>query len=253
MFDKDDYQVVMKNEVKNSSITTVCGVPVKLQDIAVVSDGYAFKTRHTILSKLPHVAVLAVNGALRKWTLMTEEPPKSINAYIINNPYEECLSCLPSKDDGYYPVCVASSRTNYQFVEKYQGDLYMYLPTPELNFGMDKKAQYHIDDYRNPICAAIGLAYRFGVRRLMLLCCDDSFAKKRDFAVELENDLWTYPHHLRSQEIIDANLYWLTHQEEVEVKAADFSDGMKYTNALYIASEEEAIDFFTDQEEGTQT
>jgi hypothetical protein len=105
-------------------------------------------------------------------------------------------------------------------------------------------APHQIDDYRNPICAAIGLAYRFGVQRLMLVCCDNSFDKPRDAAVQMKNGLWTYEQHLRSHDIIDANLYWLTHQKDAEVKVADWSNGPEYVNATYISSAQEAIDFF---------
>jgi hypothetical protein len=122
---------------------------------------------------------------------------------------------------------------------------------PEVKFGVERKETYYIDDYRNPICAAIGFAHQFGAEKILLLCCDDSFKEKRDFSVELHNGLHTYPHHVRSQEIIDANLYWLTHQENKEVKVADWSSGGEYKNAEYISDEEGVIAFFKDQSEGT--
>jgi hypothetical protein len=246
MFEKSDYERLIANETKNDNQARISDEPIILPNIVIVSDGYNFKTRHKLLTKMPsYVSVLAVNRALKNWTLFStdESQRKTINAYVVNNPYEECLSCLPSQ---YYPVCVASSRTNYKFLEKYKGNMYLYEPTPENKFGLKKPQQYHIDDYRNPICAAIGLAYQFKVERLMLMCCDDSFDKEQDFSVQLKNELWTYPQHLRSQEIIDANLYWLTHQEEHDVQVSDWSDGAEYTNASYISNEEEAIDFFKD-------
>lgn len=249
MFEKDDYERVMANETKNDNQARISDEEITLPNIVIVSDGYSFKERHKLLLNLPsYVAVLTVNRALRSWELMStdESNRKTINAYVVNNPYEECMSYLPSKDSMYYPVCIASSRANYQFIEKYQGNLYLYDPTPENTFGLKRPQQYHIDDYRNPICAAIGLTFRFKVERLMLMCCDDSFDKEQDYSVPLKNGLWTYPQHLRSQEIIDANLYWLTHQEEHDVQVSDWSDGAEYTNASYISNEEEAIDFFKD-------
>jgi hypothetical protein len=39
--------------------------------------------------------------------------------------------------------------------------------------------------------------------------------------------------------------------EDREVKVVDYSSGADYVNAVYIKSEEEALNFFRDQEEGT--
>lgn len=256
MFQPEDYARVLQNQEMNKNHPKISNETVIFKKVVIVSDGHKFDERHKLISKLPRdVAILAVNEAMRKWGLMHPkmEPAerRTINAYVCNNPYPQAMTFLPSKDNKYYPTCIASVRANFEFLKKYLGDVYTYMPTSEEKFGHEAKEEYYIDDYRNPICAAIGLAHHFGVQKLMLLCCDESFEEKRDFAVELKNGLWTYPQHLKSQEIIDANLYWLTHQEEKEVKVADYSSGADYTNAAYITTMEEALDFFQDQEEGT--
>jgi hypothetical protein len=229
--------------------------------VVIISDGYNFRWKHLVLAKMPKdVFIIAVNRAMGNWKLMTPQVPeefrKPINAYVVNNPYQECVSYLPSSESPYYPTCIASTRTNHRFVERYMGNLYVYDPVIENSFGQEMQARWSVDDYRNPVCAAIGLAYRFGVKRLMLVSCDDSFDERRDFAIQLPNGLWTYPQQNRAHEIIDANLYWLTHQEkempeEEEVVVADWSDGLKYANARYISTEQEAMSFFRDNEEGT--
>lgn len=255
LFDKEDYSLILRNQELNKNYPKISNEKIIFKKMIIVSDGYDFDNRHLFLSKLPKdVAILAVNKALAKWKLMTPKTPvesrRTLNAFVANNPYKECFSCMPKKDAKYYPVCLASTRTNCEFLKKYAGDVYTYSPTPEETFGFDDKERYYVDDYRNPICAAINLAYRFKVEKLMLLCCDDSFKDKREFSVELPNGLHTYPQHMKSHEIIDANLYWLTHQEEKQVKVADYSSGAKYVNAVYISSEEDALSFFRDQEEG---
>jgi len=256
LFDKKDHQLVLANEYKNKGIGRISEEKVSMAKVVIISDGYAYRWKHLLLAKMPKdVHVLAVNRAMRNWKLMSRRLPaheqKSINAFIVNNPYPECMSYLPGPDSPYFPTCIASTRTNHRFLEKYPGNKYVYEPSTEESFGQTPTARYCIDDYRNPICAAIGLAFRFGVQRLMLISCDDSFAESRDGAVELDNGLWTYPHHTRAHAIIDANLHWLTHQEEQEVAVADWSDGPKYANANYISNEEEALSFFRDNEEGT--
>lgn len=254
MYEKQDYQSVLKNEERNKSRARISDEKLRFRNIVIVSDGYKFKERHKFLSNLPsNVCVLTVNGALKGWKLVGKniapEKRKSVNAHVVNNPYREALMGLPERESAYYPVCISSIRTNSEFCERYIGDIYTYIPTPERVFGYERNESYFIDDYRNPICAAIGLSYQFDVRKLLLLCCDDSIEEEKTHTVQLENGLWTYSHHLRSQEIIDANLYWLTHQDGKEVKVADFSSGNKYKNAAYISSDKEALDFFVDQEE----
>jgi hypothetical protein len=246
LYDHNDYGMIVRNEQVNSTNPKVADELIAFNKVVIVSDGYSFTKRHEIIAQMaPDVCVLAINGALKDWNLAGK---KSINAYVVNNPYSECTKFLP-KTNGYYPICVSSVRTNYNFTKAYKNDVYVYCPTPDITFGIEYSEKYVIDDYRNPVCAAIGLAYQFGVEKLMLMCCDESFEKKRDYAVQLKNGLWTYPQHIKSKEIIDANLYWLTHQKEKEVMAVDFSDAGDYSNASYINDEKDALRFFINGEE----
>ena len=80
----------------------------------------------------------------------------------------------------------------------------------------------------------------------MLFCCDDSFKNERPASEKLLNELWTYPQHIKSHDVIDANLYWLTHQENIDIKVSDHSCGPEYVNAEYISSTEAMNAFFED-------
>jgi len=257
LFDRNDYGLVLKNEQMNLNYPKISDVKIMFNKVVIISDGYDFEKRHLFLSKLPKdVAIIAVNKALKKWTLMqpntTSINRRSINAFVVNNPYKECFDYLPNPNSKYYPTCVSSIRTNHNFLKKYKGDVYTYVPTPEEKFGLNHKENYYVDDYRNPICAAIGLAYHFGVSKLMLVCCDDSFEDQREFSIKLTNNLYTYPQQIKSQQIINQNLFWLTHQENKNVRIANFSDGPECINSVYIKSEEQALLFFMDQEEESQ-
>ena len=248
MIDKEDYKVVLSNEMKNKTLRrgSISEEVFNFPKIVIVSDGYGFAEKHKMLFNLgSDVIIIAVNGALAKWELMQGEVRKPINLYVANNPYEECKSYLPKKSN-YYPSCASSIRTNPDFINKYLGNIYFYYPSQDAGFGQSNIERYCIDDYRNPVCAAIGLAYRFGVQKLMLLCCDDSFKDERPAAEKLPNGLWTYPQQIKSHDIIDANLYWLTHQEDKEVVVADHSSGPEYNHAQYISNEEAMSAFFED-------
>lgn len=252
---REDQALLAKNEKENSKkgYADISEETVNFSKIVIVSDGYNFEEKHKIISKFPNdVSVITVNGALKKWEMNDRENSdnfRTINIYLANNPYVQCLKYLPAKGRRqYFPTCVASTRTNPDFLEKYQGNIYSYNPVPEIEFGYDKKSRYLLDDYRNPICAAIGLAYRFGVEKLMLMSCDDAFEDQRDGAMQLKNNLWMYPQQKIAKKIIDANLFWLNNCEE-EIEIVNYSDGADYVNAVYIKTEEEAVQFFKDEEE----
>jgi hypothetical protein len=250
MFSKSDYSLILKNEQLNKNKPKISDEKITFKKIVIVSDGFDFESRHKLISKFPEdVCVLAINKALNKWKLYYSTTPpeqrRTINAYVTNNPYKEALSFLPTKESKYYPTCISSIRTNHEFVRKYLGDVYVYLPTFENSFGFNSSENYYIDDYRNPVCAAIGLAYQFGVEKLMLLCCDDSFKEKRESAIKLKNELWTYAPLIKSHGIIDANFHWLKKQEDKEVIISDYSDGPEYKNAVYINNDDAACAFFT--------
>jgi hypothetical protein len=210
-------------------------------NVIIVSDGFNFKEKHSIISKIKdigNVTVIGVNGSLKKWTC-----ERGMSFYLTNNPYEECLGDLPRRR--MLPRCIASCRTNSKFLENYNGTIFRYNPVGEKSYSGTgaKEAIWSIDDYRNPVCAAIGLAYKFGVEKLLLMFCDESFKEERPGAKMLENGLWTYPQQIKAQEVIDANLHWLKSEEYRDVKTGSFSDGLIYNSAAYI-NEEEVLEFF---------
>ena len=92
-----------------------------------------------------------------------------LNYYVVNNPYQECLYYYPQIVRSW-PKCIASIRTNPNFLEVYQGLLYIYSPTNGQGFsGVQIDTPYSIDDYRNPVCAAINLSYKFKVKKLLFI------------------------------------------------------------------------------------
>lgn len=248
-----DQELLIENELKN--ITEVEAYSIDEEKfnfpfVVLMSDGFEFKEKQNLLSSLPKdIVIFSVNRSLAKWKLMSNnirpDLRRSINFYIVNNPYADCMSYLP-KENNYYPSCIFSTRTYPEFAKKYYGNKYLYYPTPERSYGgnIDEGVRYYVDDYRNPICAGIVLASKMKVRRLLLFCCDDSFKDERPGAEKLDNGLWQYPQHNISHDIIDANLYWLSHQQDYPVKIGNFSSGKDYVNAPYIKADK-IMEFFT--------
>jgi hypothetical protein len=225
---KQEYSKIIENEITNyrKKYVEIGSENREIKKIVIVSDGYKFSEKHKILSSLSSdIGILAVNKSLSKWEL-----DGKITYYILNNPYEECLTYLPKKK--YYPRCIASTRTNPNFLSKYKGNIYAYIPVSNQDYtGPRFPCEYKIDDYRNSICASIGLAYRFGVEKLFLLCCDDSVDQERPGTVKLENNLFCYPQQIVSNNLIDANLFWLKNKE---IKIGYNGNGPKLDNATYI-------------------
>lgn len=211
-------------------------------NLIITSDGYDFKEKHKIISKIKNidkVTIIGVNGSLKKW-----DCEKAMSFYLINNPYESSLADLPRRR--MLPRCIASCRTNSKFLSNYNGTVLKYHPVSERGYSGvgSKESNWSVDDYRNPICGAIGVAHKFGVEKLLLMFCDESFKEERPGSIKLDNGLFTYPQHLMAQEAIDANIQWLKSEEYRDVKVGNFSSGLNYSSAAYISEEEELINFF---------
>ena len=113
---KSDYPLFFKNEINNDNSTTLAfdAETKKYNKAVIVSDGYKFSDKQSLLLDLPSdVIIIAVNRTLVKWNIN-----KKIDLFLVNNPYSECMNYMPSH--GYYPKCVASTRTNSEFIEIYK-------------------------------------------------------------------------------------------------------------------------------------
>jgi hypothetical protein len=231
----EDHDLFVKNEFRNleKRYAIVEEEKYNFSNVIIASDGYQFRERQELLGQFDgQTYIIATNGALAEWKLMESERTtrRNISFYLVNNPYANCLHYLPRSK--YAPICIASSRTNPEFLESYQNNVYLYRPTHnQLYSGPRMGGSVYIDDYRNPICAAIHLAHKFQVKKILLFCCDDSFAEERPAAVKLENGLWTYPQQIMGQQIIDGMLYWM---KQKGVKTGCCGSGINHNNATYI-------------------
>lgn len=250
LIDQKDFHYLLSNEMENQkeNYSRIDTEKFYTKNVLIVSDGYNFEQIHRICSKLPKdITIIAVNEALTKWSLANPnyESKRSIQFYVVNNPYQECMRFLPKTN--HYPNCIASIRTKPEFLKKYKlknRSIFQYYPTPSENFGNKlNNAIWTLDDYRNPVCAAIHLAHKFEAEKIILLGCDESFSEERPGSVKLENGLFCYPQLKTSHEIIDAMFYWMKANPENSIKIADASFGWKYKHAEYIEIDKIA-DFF---------
>lgn len=238
----------LKNELQNirtSYLQMEDDMDLSMEKVVVASDGYRWNERQFSLGSLSNkdVKVIGVNGSLAHWAMVGDaaKVKRTMTFYLANNPYPECMGYLP-RSHRYYPNLVASTRTYPKFIKEYKNQPFLYNPTPDADysgFGF-RDVNAVLDDYRNPVCAAISLAVKRGAKKILLLCCDESFEEDRPGSERLGNGLFQYPQQIKCQKIVDRQIFWL---REAGIKVGDCSSGIELTNATYIKPEG-VVDFF---------
>lgn len=240
---KDEMGLFLNNEQENSKLSSLHLddlYEVKMHNAIIFSDGYNWDSRQKILASISNkiVKTIGVNGSLARWSMVGQESElqRTMSFYLANNPYRECMGYLPRRHR-YYPNIVASIKTHPEFLKKYDSQPFFYMASKEFNYsGFENDSEFiRLDDYRNPICGAISLAWKLGVKRLALLCCDEAFVDERPNSIKMPNGLYQYPQQILCQKIIDKQLYWL---KMAGVEIADCSSGIEYENAEYIDLEQ---------------
>ena len=158
----------------------------------------------------------------------------------MNGVDQDCLKYYGKRHIRQFPKCIASLKTNSDFISNYRGKILKYLPVYENGYASKfySDNQTKIDDYRNPICAAIHVAYLFNAYKIFLLGCDDSFEGERPGSEKLENGLYQYPQQRIAHELIDSKLFWIKNLPYQEIQIYNNSSGLKYENATYIEESE---------------
>ena len=228
-----DYPTMLKNEQwsMRAKYPWIDTENIVARKAVIVSDGFGFEAGHDQIANLPKdVLIFAVNGALSKW----ESTKRTPNFYVINNPYSESQNYLPRSTG---TKCIASTRTNSEFMAAYSGAKFRYCPSSDGRYcGVENHdCKYKIDDYRNPVCASINLLHRFGVQKLALAFCDEVFEDERPASLQSEDGKWYYPQHLIVNKLIDGNLYWLNKNNGC--KTVQHLTGPKLKVAEYIPLE----------------
>lgn len=241
----NEYSMLLENEIINNKnrYAWIDSEDFQHDKVAIVSDGYNFSEIHKKLGKLPKdVAIIAVNGALVNWKFKERNP----TYYVVNNPYPQCMYYMPKTA---FPRCIASTRTYHEFLSRYKGIKYRYMPVSEEGYSGPKsnETNYRIDDYRNPICAAIGLSYQFDAKKILLVCCDDVFDIERPGSEKLPNGLYQYPQQRISHDLIGGNLFWLKIAKP-DLSVGNASAGLEYKLAAYIEGDGIEV-FFEDNGE----
>jgi hypothetical protein len=226
-----DMTIMLQNETSNHGriYQNIESENINHPKILIIGDGYAFEEVQESLKDLPtDVIIMGVNGTLNRW-----KSSKRINYYIINNPYEESLLYLQNTKN--LPKCIASTRTYSNFLKDYKGLTFTYAPViDEVYSGIRTECSSFIDDYRNPICAAISLSYKFKVKKLMIMSVTELYKEERPGMRKTKDDLWIYPQQEMALSLIDANFYWL---QKAKIDVGYNDKGSDYEFATYISTD----------------
>ena len=178
------------------------------KNILIISYGFGFKNIENILNKIKtdKKFIILTNNSLKKWTNNKILP----DLFVENNPFKECLNNINFK---FYPNCLLSTRTYYKFSDYYKyKNINFYNPTPLEFYNpiVKNDDSKYLDDYRNPICAAINYSYYCNPKNIFLLYCSEAFNKEKPATI-LHNDQihYQYEQNKLSEKIIDAMLFWL--------------------------------------------
>lgn len=223
----EDMKLILDNEFKNSLKKYQTMEETFHEKAIIIGDGYGFEDSIKAIEELSSdVVVIGVNKAFSRW-----KSARHLNYYVVNNPYQDCLYYYPQIVTTW-PKCVASIRTYPHFLEVYRGLLCLYSPIcGEIYSGPFKDNSFFIDDYRNAICAAIGLCYKFKVKKLMLMSTLEMYQDERAGTIPVKDGLWTYPQQKMAHDLIDANLYWM---KKAKIDVGYTNSGLDYEFATYI-------------------
>lgn len=205
-YTEEETKELILNEVKNArlNLPNIADEALRYRKLIVVSDGFNFKQHSDVFKIMPaDTCLITVNQAQRLWAASI-----FANFYLTVTTGENAASVL---SDRPFPKLIASRRVNHHFLCHYKNLIYFYDPVPDATYQSKsaKESLLLVDDYRNPICACVGLANHFKVKSLYLGFCSHAFTEERPGTVKIEEGIYQYPQQVLADKLVDANLFWL--------------------------------------------
>lgn len=244
LFSDSDLNLIIENEMENFSQRIPEFELENYDNIIILGSGYNSKEDHIFLKDLnKKTCIIGINNSLKNWNFK-ELSKRNMNYYFINNPYDDSLNYLPTSHN-YYPKCIASIRTNPNFIKNYKGNKFFYCPTPNINYSNISKKYFNntIDDYRNSVCGSLSLAFKFNAKKIILCYCDDSFVDNRPGSVLLENNLYCYPQQLFVDSIINNMCHWF---KTKKIEIFNYSSNKLINNSIKINNTNEILELFNE-------
>jgi hypothetical protein len=237
LYSEDEIKIIINNELVNNYHKNSSYEPENLADknVFIVSDGYGFEKSFEMINSLEikNSYIILTNNSLKLWEIKKYLP----SLFVVNNPYKDCLANINKK---IFPRLLASSKTYPEFFKNYnfKAGLYIYHSTPQINYQAPVKNDYsnYIDDYRNPICAALINCFYGNAKKIYLMSCSDGYKEERHGSY-LVNNVYQYPQQTLADEIINLNIFWyLANKPQTTIKY--FGINKSFCFAQYIDQEQ---------------
>lgn len=205
LYDDNEIKTIIDNEIKNSktSAPDLLDENFNFTDVLIISDGLGFENHKELLKNIRQdICVIALNKTMQFW-----EAEKFPDFYLVSNPSETVMPDMPQKA---FPKLISSRRACHKFVQNYRNIKYFYDPTCDEKYQspISKKSGMYIDEYRNPICAALNCAYNFGARNFYMAYCSDAYKVERPGTVQIAENAFSYPQQILANKIVNANIFW---------------------------------------------
>lgn len=227
-----DIKELTNNEImiKSLNIPSIDKEIIRTEKIAIISSGTDIENCRNIIKKLINKKyfLLGVNDILNKGIFP--------NYYINCDTTNYCIRHIPKKAR-ILPQLIVSSKSCAEFVKLYKskGSVYYYIPTMNSKYNLKNKSSYTIDDYRDPICAAINFASRWSTD-IVLISPQNFFKEMKDGMEKIDDNKYIYPQQKISHYFADSLCYWAKEEGGCDISVV--STGMKYENANNLSIEQ---------------
>ena len=206
LYNENEIEMLLANEIKNNELSTLdlMSELKEIKKILIISDGFGFEDSEKLISNLPNdVKIIANYGACRFW-----KHKRLPNYMVATNPFDDASLYLPEK---IFPILIASSRTNNNFLKRYINTIIKYYPTPDENYESPSSHNnpLHIDEYRSSIASSIIIAFKMNCEKLCIAYPINAYEKQRPATEQIpDTNYYFYPQQKIAKNIIDANLFW---------------------------------------------
>ena len=243
LYAEHEIETIITNEIINSYHKNATYEPEELFDknVFIISDGFNFENTLKIINsiEIENPYIILTNNALKLWNVDKYLP----SLFVVNNPYKDCIANINKR---IFPRLLASTKTMPEFFKyyNYKAGIYVYHSPPQKNYQAPIKNDYskYIDDYRNPICAALINCFYGNAKKIYLMSCSEGYKEPRN-GTSLVNEIYQYPQQKLADQIIDLNIFWyLKNKPETSIKYYGINKSFKFSK--YISEEDFREEFY---------